>query len=111
MTATYWEIGRRIVDHEQAGQKRAEYGEEIMRRLALDLTKRFGRGFGFSQLNMMRQFYQTFPDAHTAKPLILQSVIEKSAIGQSVIGQSGSREGTACGRGVRRGKTAHRPGR
>ena len=57
MTATYWEIGRRIVDHEQAGQKRAEYGEEMMRRLALDLTKRFGRGFGFSQLKMMRQFY------------------------------------------------------
>src|ERR1039457_2908339 len=92
MTATYWEIGRRIVEHEQAGEKRAEYGEELVRRLATDLTKQFGRGFGFSQLKMMRQFYQTFPDAHTAKPLILQSTVEKSGIGQSVIGQSGNLE-------------------
>src|SRR5208283_289622 len=50
------------------------------------------RGFGFSQLKMMRQFYQTFPDVHTAKPLILQSTVEKSEIGQSVIGQSGNLE-------------------
>ena len=92
MTATYWEIGRRIVEHEQAGEKRAEYGEELVRRLAADLTKQFGRGFGFSQLKMMRQFYQTFPDAHTAKPLILQSAVEKPEIGQSVIGQSGNLE-------------------
>ena len=92
MTATYWEIGRRIVENEQAGQKRAEYGEELVRRLALDLTKQYGRGFGFSQLKMMRQFYQTFPDAHTAKPLLPQSTAEKSGIGQSVIGQSGSPE-------------------
>ena len=87
MTATYWEVGRRIVEHEQAGEKRAEYGEELVRRFALDLTERFGRGFGFSQVKMMRQFYQTFPDAHAAKPLILQSTVEKSGIGQSVIGQ------------------------
>ncbi|MEO7678910.1 MAG: DUF1016 N-terminal domain-containing protein, partial [Verrucomicrobiota bacterium] len=41
MTATYWEVGRRIVEHEQAGEKRAEYGEELVRRFALDLTERF----------------------------------------------------------------------
>jgi predicted nuclease of restriction endonuclease-like (RecB) superfamily len=87
MTATYWEVGRRIVEHEQAGEKRAEYGEEMVRRFALDLTERFGRGFGFSQVKMMRQFYQTFPEPHAAKPLILQSSVEKSGIGQSVIGQ------------------------
>jgi len=92
MTATYWEIGRRIVEQEQGGQKRADYGEVLVRRLALDLTTRFGRGFGFSQLKMMRQFYHTFPDAGTTKPLILQSPIEKSGIGQSLIGQSGSVE-------------------
>ncbi len=88
MTATYWEVGRRIVEHEQAGEKRAEYGEELVRKFALDLTERFGRGFGFSQVKMMRQFYQTFPDAHAAKPLILQSTVEKSGISQSLIGQS-----------------------
>ena len=42
MTATYWEIGRRIVDSEQAGQQRAEYGEALIRKLASDLTPRFG---------------------------------------------------------------------
>lgn len=92
MTATYWEVGRRIVEHEQAGEKRAEYGEELVRRFALDLTERFGRGFGFSQVKMMRQFYQTFPDAHAANPLILQSTVEESGIGQSVIGRSGNPE-------------------
>jgi len=88
MTATYWEIGRRIVEHEQAGEERAAYGEELVRNLAEDLTKRFGRGFGFSHLKMMRQFYQIFPDAHAAKPLVPQETIGESEIGQSVIGQS-----------------------
>jgi predicted nuclease of restriction endonuclease-like (RecB) superfamily len=87
MTATYWEIGRRIVETEQAGQRRAEYGEELVRRLALDLTKQYGRGFGFSQLKLMRQFYQTFPGVITAKPLPSQLKVEKSGIGQSLIGQ------------------------
>jgi predicted nuclease of restriction endonuclease-like (RecB) superfamily len=82
MTATYWEIGRRIVEHEQAGKERAAYGEELVRILAQDLTKRFGRGFGFSQLKMMRQFYHTFPDARAVKPA------ETSGIGQSPTGQS-----------------------
>lgn len=73
-------------------QTTLRYGEELVRRLAADLTKQFGRGFGFSQLKIMRQFYQVFPDAHTAKPLILQSTVEKSRTGQSVIGQSKSLE-------------------
>ena len=88
MTATYWEIGRQIVEQEQAGQKRAEYGEELARRLSLDLTKRFGRGFGFSQLKLMRQFYQTFPDVRTARPITPQSGVEKSNIGQSASPES-----------------------
>ena len=45
VTATYWEIGRRIVEIEQKGEERAEYGESLLRRLSEDLTKRFGRGF------------------------------------------------------------------
>src|SRR5216110_2817804 len=52
MTATYWEIGRRIVEHEQAGKARADYGKELIQRLSLDLTKRFGRGFGVVQLSV-----------------------------------------------------------
>lgn len=45
MTATYWEIGRRIVEIKQQGKERAEYGEELLKRLSKDLTTRFGRGF------------------------------------------------------------------
>ncbi|HCU23619.1 MAG TPA: DUF1016 domain-containing protein, partial [Deltaproteobacteria bacterium] len=61
MTATYWEIGRRIVEFEQHGKGRAAYGEQLIERLAKDLTKRFGRGFGASQIKMIRQFYLFYP--------------------------------------------------
>jgi hypothetical protein len=47
MTATYWEMGRRIVEHEQRGKHRAVYGEEVISSLARDLTARFGAGMGF----------------------------------------------------------------
>jgi len=57
MTATYWEVGRRIVEFEQGGEKRAEYGEALLVELARDLTARFGRGFGKSNLFLMRKFY------------------------------------------------------
>src|SRR5271154_678553 len=60
MTATYWEIGRRIVEHEQAGEKRADYGKELIQKLSRDLTQRFGRGFGVVQLSVMRQFFLNF---------------------------------------------------
>src|SRR2546422_8235986 len=83
MTATYWEIGRRIVGHEQAGQKRAGYGEEVVKNLSADLTRRFGRGFGPAQVAAMRQFHLTFPVPHN-----FQSLIGKSEIVQSVIGES-----------------------
>ena len=57
MTATYWEIGRRIVLSEQAGEQRAEYGEVLIQRLAKDLSASFGRGFGARNLAQMRSFY------------------------------------------------------
>jgi len=59
MTATYWEIGRRIVEFEQGGKERAEYGETLLLRLSSDLTARFGRGFGKSNLFLMRKFFLT----------------------------------------------------
>jgi predicted nuclease of restriction endonuclease-like (RecB) superfamily len=61
MTATYWEIGRRIVEFEQEGEKRAEYGEGLLARLADDLTVRFGRGFSRQNLQRFRQFYLSQP--------------------------------------------------
>lgn len=57
LTATYWEIGRRIVEFEQGGEARAEYGEELMLRLAADLTAQYGRGFSPRNLRQMRSFY------------------------------------------------------
>ena len=51
LTATYWEIGRRIVEYEQGGKARAEYGEtDSLKRLAQDLTARYGRGFSVQGL-------------------------------------------------------------
>ncbi|RQU53358.1 DUF1016 domain-containing protein [Burkholderia cenocepacia] len=61
MTATYWEIGRRIVEFEQGGEGRAAYGEAVIRRLGADLSERFGRGFGWRNLAQMRAFYLTWP--------------------------------------------------
>lgn len=60
MTASYWEIGRRIVEAEQKGKRRAEYGEQLIERLSLDLTQQFGRGFSARNLEQMRQFYLTW---------------------------------------------------
>ena len=57
LTATYWRIGRRIVEYEQSGATRAEYGQALMERLAKDLTVRHGRGFSVQGLYKMRGFY------------------------------------------------------
>jgi hypothetical protein len=56
MTATYWLIGRHIVEFEQQGKSRAEYGEELLQRLAHDLSSKFGRGFSYPNVNKFRQF-------------------------------------------------------
>ncbi len=61
LTATYWEIGRRIVEFEQAGEKRAHYGEAVIRKLSEDLTCRLGRGFSPDNLELMRRFYLVWP--------------------------------------------------
>jgi hypothetical protein len=70
MTATDWEIGRRIVENEQAGQKRAGYGEEVVRRLSEDLSCRFGRGFGPAQVAAMWQMQLTFPLSENFRSVI-----------------------------------------
>lgn len=65
LTATYWEIGRQIVEFEQCGKPRAEYGQALLKRLAADLTARSGRGFSKSNLFQMRAFYQGWPILQT----------------------------------------------
>lgn len=61
MTATYWEIGRRIVVFEQRGEGRAGYGQQLLKRLSADLSARFGRGFGVVNLQQMRLFFLAWP--------------------------------------------------
>jgi predicted nuclease of restriction endonuclease-like (RecB) superfamily len=61
MTAAYWMIGRRIVESEQEGKIRAAYGKELLKRLSVDLSKRFGRGFGVDNLQRFRSFYLVYP--------------------------------------------------
>jgi hypothetical protein len=77
MTATYWEIGRRIVESEQRGKRRAEYGEALLERLAADLTAKFGRGFGVRNLWLMRRFFVHWPEDQ-----ILQTVSAESSFKQ-----------------------------
>src|SRR5579862_2477399 len=60
MTATYWQIGRRIVEYEQRGKHRAAYGAALLHTLSVDLTAHFGRGFSTDNLETMRRFYQVY---------------------------------------------------
>ena len=57
-----WEIGRHIVEFEQHGKERAEYGSELLVRLSSDLKQRFGKGFSRSNLQLMRLFYLKYPN-------------------------------------------------
>lgn len=65
MTATYWEIGRRVVEFEQQGAARAKYGEALLKQLSEDLTAKFGRGFSERNLEQMRLLYTTWPISQT----------------------------------------------
>ena len=61
MTAAYWLVGRRIVEFEQSGGERAEYGAALIEILAEDLTGQFGRGFSLQNIYNMRLFYLSYP--------------------------------------------------
>lgn len=69
---TYWQIGKLIIEEEQRGRHRANYGDELITRLAADLSQKFGRGFGKSNLFSMRRFYLLYP------PLKFQTLSGKS---------------------------------
>ncbi len=67
MVTAYWEIGRIIVEEEQKGAKRAEYGEYMISGLSLRLTREFGKGFNRTNLKYIRQFYLKFPNGHALR--------------------------------------------
>ena len=62
MIETYWRIGRRIVEQEQKGLERAEYGTQLIELLSKELTVAYGKGFGTRNLWLFKQFYLTFND-------------------------------------------------
>ncbi|MDE7508574.1 MAG: hypothetical protein K2M62_00470, partial [Muribaculaceae bacterium] len=63
----YWQIGRRIVEEEQGGKARAEYGKGLIKNLAKELEPVYGSGFSFRQLNFARQFFLTFPKVNALR--------------------------------------------
>lgn len=96
MTVTYWEVGRRIVEFEQGGKERAEYGAAMLARLSEDLTSRYGRGFGVVNLSQMKKFYLLWPadrilqtpsekSSPTGVPALSQTSVDKSNRQTSVV--------------------------
>jgi len=61
MVEAYWSIGKQIVEEEQSGKDRAEYGKYLIKELSKRLTDDFGKGFSQQNLRNMRQFYKLFP--------------------------------------------------
>jgi predicted nuclease of restriction endonuclease-like (RecB) superfamily len=84
LTSTYWVVGQRIVEHEQAGSERAAYGEELIKRLAQDLTDRLGRGFSERNIEQMRLFYMGWP-----KPQTVSAELTEARNSQTVSAKSG----------------------
>lgn len=62
MVLTYWNVGKRIIEHEQGGNQRAEYGVAMIDLLAIELTKKYGKSYSKRNLQYFRKFYRFFPD-------------------------------------------------
>ena len=67
MVLAYWNIGKIIVEHEQKGKKRAEYGQFLIKELSKRLTEEFGKGFTLTNLKYRRQFYLKFQKSHALR--------------------------------------------
>ena len=73
MVHTYWSIGKHIVEFEQKGNERAEYGSNLINRLSRDLTERYGKGFSKSNLLYIRKLYFVFQKSETLSHLLTWS--------------------------------------
>lgn len=67
MVQAYWQIGRIIVEHEQDGKARADYGKSVLQELSSRLTKDFGKGFSVRTLQQMKKFYVMFPNTNALR--------------------------------------------
>ncbi len=86
---TNFEIGRRIVNYEQKGTERAEYGKQVLKALSERLTEEFGRGFSRSNLEYMRKFYLTYRDRLPEKSQIASGKLQAAEKSQKLSGKSG----------------------
>ena len=73
MVYTYYEVGRRIIEQEQKGSNRAEYGKEVLKQLSVALTKEFEKGYSISNLKMIRQFYVTYSQDEIGQTVFSES--------------------------------------
>ncbi|MFZ4766984.1 MAG: DUF1016 N-terminal domain-containing protein [Roseimicrobium sp.] len=99
ITETYWQIGRDIVEFEQGGKTRAEYGTGLLASLSRDLTLRHGKGFSRSNVTRFRQFYLAYPKcakashilswSHYVELLKLEDPLERSFYEQQSIHENG----------------------
>ena len=67
MLNSYWDIGREIIEEEQSGKERADYGKYIIRNLSERLTKEYGQGYIEQNIRNMRQFYRIFPKRNSLR--------------------------------------------
>ena len=65
LLVTYWEIGKQIVEFEQKGENRAQYGKELVKTISKELTKELGKGFSISNIQFMRRLYEKYPKQQT----------------------------------------------
>ncbi len=70
MVITYFEIGRMLVEEEQNGKERAEYGKKVVKELSKVLTKDFGKGFSERNIEQMRQFYLVYSIPQTVSAIL-----------------------------------------
>lgn len=70
---TYWRIGQSIIEHEQKGLEKAEYGSDVLNRLSADLSVRYGKGFSRGNIFYMRKLYLTYQKVQTPSELLDRS--------------------------------------
>jgi hypothetical protein len=101
LAATYWEIGRRIVEYEQAGHARAEYGERLLARLAADLEIRCGMSFQQRTLHRMRRLFldwkiQVTPSGAREARVILSPPVTNSGASELTVPPDAIVAGPGC---------------
>ena len=80
LVSAYWEIGKRIVEQEQQGQEKADYGTQLLDQLSHDLCEKLGAGFSVCNLRNMRRFYLEYPIQQPAVELTWSQHVELMAV-------------------------------